>query len=146
MSRVFGRGGWRAKASILISLPSVIRVVYRSRRSAQRRNFVRKPAVRPSDRVVDRRRFIAGSAALLAAPHAAEAQQAGKVYQVGVVSLGARPTQQGMWQKVLEALRELNYVEGQNLVVRLAVAEGKPERLPALIAELMRVKVDVIVT
>jgi len=41
---------------------------------------------------------------------------------------------------------ELNYVEGQNLVVRLAFAVGRPESLPSLIAELMEAKVDVIVT
>src|SRR5437899_1773643 len=43
-------------------------------------------------------------------------------------------------------MRELNYVEGRNLVVRLAFAEGQPERLPSLIADLMEAKVDVIVT
>ena len=84
--------------------------------------------------------------ALLAAPLAAEAQQAGRVYRVGFLSLGARPAQHGMWHTLLEAMRELNYVEGQNLIVRVAFAEGKPERLPGLVAELMQAKVDVIVT
>jgi putative ABC transport system substrate-binding protein len=79
-------------------------------------------------------------------PLVAEAQHAGKVYQVGFVSLGARPTQHGMWQKFLDAMRELDYVEGQNLIVRLAFAEGKPERLPGLVAGLLQAKVDVIVT
>ncbi len=95
---------------------------------------------------MNRRTFIVTAAGFLAAPLAGEAQQTGKVYHVGFVSLGARPTQHGMWQKLLEAMREFNYVEGQNLIVRLAFAEGKPERLPGLIAELMQAKVDVIVT
>jgi len=86
------------------------------------------------------------SLALLAAPLAAEVQRQGKVYQIGFVTLGAHPTQHGMWQKLLEAMRELNYVEGQNLNVRLAIAAGKPERLPGLIAELLQAQVDVIVT
>jgi putative tryptophan/tyrosine transport system substrate-binding protein len=96
--------------------------------------------------VTSRRAFLAGSATVLAIPLAAEAQRTGKVYRVGFVTLGARPTQHGLWHTLLEALRELNYVEGQNLIVRLALAEGKPEHLPGLVAELMQAKVDVIVT
>ena len=51
-----------------------------------------------------------------------------------------------MWPNLLEAMRTLNYVEGQNLVVKLGLAEGRPERLPGLIADLIQAKVDVIVT
>jgi len=51
-----------------------------------------------------------------------------------------------MWQHLLEAMRTLNYVEGQNLVVKLGIAEGRPERLPGLVAELIQANVDVIVT
>src|SRR5262245_28805168 len=90
-----------------------------------------------------------GLAAILGivlAPLVSEAQPAGKVYHVGFVTLGAHPTQHGLWQKLLEAMRALNYMEGQNLAVKVAVAEGKPERLPGLIAELIQAKVDVIVT
>jgi putative tryptophan/tyrosine transport system substrate-binding protein len=83
---------------------------------------------------------------LALAPLAAEAQQRGKMYHVGYVSLGAHPEQSGLWQKILEALRALNYVEGQNLTLKIAAAEGKPERLPGLVAELIQAKVDVIVT
>jgi hypothetical protein len=68
---------------------------------------------------------------LLAAPLATEAQQAGRVYRVGFLSLGARPAQHRMWHTLLEAMRELNYVEGQNLIVSIAFAEGKPEVCPA---------------
>jgi putative ABC transport system substrate-binding protein len=83
---------------------------------------------------------------VFATPLATEAQQPGRVYRVGFLSLGARPTQHGLWPSLLEALRERNYVEGRNLVVHLAFAEGKPERLPGLVAELMQANVDVIVT
>jgi putative ABC transport system substrate-binding protein len=83
---------------------------------------------------------------ILAAPLAAEAQQAGKVYRIGYVSLGAHPERSGLWQKLLEAMREADYVEGENLIAKFALAEGYPERLPGLVAELVRAKVDVIVT
>jgi putative ABC transport system substrate-binding protein len=96
--------------------------------------------------VTSRRAFLAGSATVLAIPLAAPAQQAGRVYRIGFVSLGARPTQHGMWHTLVETLREQNYVEGQNLVVRLAFAEGKPERLPGLVADVIQANVDVIVT
>jgi putative tryptophan/tyrosine transport system substrate-binding protein len=83
---------------------------------------------------------------LFLAPLAAEAQQRGKMYHVGYVTLGAHPEQSGLWQKILDALRALNYVEGQNLTLKIAFAEGKPERLPGLVAELIQAKVDLIVT
>ena len=93
-----------------------------------------------------RRLLLTWSVGMLAAPLVARAQQTGKVYQVGYVSLGTRPAPSSMWGRLLEAMRELNYVEGQNLTLRLALAEGKPERLPGLIGELVQAKVDVIVT
>jgi putative ABC transport system substrate-binding protein len=80
------------------------------------------------------------------APLVGEAQQAERLYQVGYVTLGSQPTQSGLWRSFLDAMRELNYEEGRNLVVRLAFAEGRPERLPSLIADLIDAKVDVIVT
>ena len=80
------------------------------------------------------------------APLVGEAQQAERLYQIGYVTLGSQPTQSGLWRSFLDAMRELNYEEGRNLVVRLAFAEGRPERLPSLIADLMEAKVDVIVT
>src|SRR5207245_115618 len=83
---------------------------------------------------------------LFAAPFVIEAQQAGMVYQVGLLTLGSDPTRSGFWQKFLEAMRELNYVEGRNLIVRRAFAEGDDDRLPGLVADLVRAKRDVIVT
>jgi hypothetical protein len=82
-------------------------------------------------------------AAILVGPLAVEAQPAGKAYRVGLVTLGSAPARHGMWQNSLEAMHELNYVEGH---VRLALAEGRPERLPGLVADLIQAKVDVIVT
>src|SRR5213593_3373264 len=77
---------------------------------------------------------------------AAEPQEAGRQYQVGLVTLATSPSGGGLWSGLIEAMRELNYVEGRNLVVRRASAEGKPDRLPGLVAELVKSQVDVLVT
>ncbi len=92
-----------------------------------------------------RRTFIAMLAGgLLAAPLAAGAQQAAKVARIGVLAtnLAASPH---MREAFRQGLRDLGYVEGGNLVIEYRDAEGKLERLPALAAELVALKVDVIV-
>ena len=96
---------------------------------------------------MDRRTFIGTLAGgLLAAPLAAEAQPTGKVYRIGLILTGA-PDESGQLVKALDVgLRELGYVEGRNVVLEGRFAEGRQERLPALAAELVRLKVDVLVT
>jgi putative ABC transport system substrate-binding protein len=89
--------------------------------------------------------FLAGTGAvLLAAPLAAEAQQAAKIARIGwlTTNLAAAPHVGGT---LLQGLRDLGYVEGRNLVIELRDAEGKYDRRPALAAELVALKVDVIV-
>src|SRR5215813_4267399 len=92
-----------------------------------------------------RRRFIeAVAGGLLAAPLAAGAQQAGKVYRIGYLSTRSSPT--GMPPEVFrQGLRELGWIEGRNIVFDYGFAEGRFERLPELAAELVRLKVDMIV-
>jgi len=93
-----------------------------------------------------RRAFIGTLAGgLLAAPFAAEAQQAGKVYRVGHLSAGSRESYEPLLPAFLRRLRELGWVEGQNLIFEWRWADGKNERLPALAAELLQRKVDLIV-
>jgi len=95
--------------------------------------------------VTTRRAFIGTLAGgLLAAPLAAEAQQAAKVTRIGYLSpnLAASPH---LPEAFRQGLRDLGYVEGRNVVIEYRDAEGKPERLPALAAELVALKVDVIV-
>ena len=89
-----------------------------------------------------RRTFVAGSVAVLAAPLAAEAQPV-KVPRIGVLRVGTAPDPNV--EGFRRGLRELGYVEGQNVVIEYRWAEGKADRLPALAAELVRLKVDVIV-
>jgi len=84
---------------------------------------------------------------LLAGLLPAEAQQAGKVYRVGYLRFGTGgPTTSPYYMGLRQGLRELGYVEGQNLVLEYRSAERKPERRPKLAAELVRLNVDVIVT
>ena len=86
------------------------------------------------------------AARLLAAPLAAEAQPAEKVWQIGLVSAGSDPARPARWQPFVETMRELGYVEGRNLVVKSAFAKGRSEELPRLVGELLRSGVDVMVT
>jgi putative tryptophan/tyrosine transport system substrate-binding protein len=83
---------------------------------------------------------------LLAAPLAAEAQQAGKVYRVGFLRNSSAALEANLVGPFREGLRELGYVEGRNIVIEYRWAEGEYERFPALIAELAALNVDVIVT
>ena len=84
--------------------------------------------------------------------HLANAQQAKKVPRVGFLMAGsapspasARPTIPTV-ESFRQGLRELGYVEGKNIIVEYRSARGKFERLPDLAAELVRLKVDIIVT
>jgi putative ABC transport system substrate-binding protein len=88
-----------------------------------------------------RRNFITGFASMTAAwPLAARAQQGGKKYIIGRFSAGSVPNP----DVPTEALRELGWVEGQNVVFERRYAENRLERLPEMAADLVRLKVDVI--
>ena len=86
------------------------------------------------------------SALFVAAPSTADAQPVAKVYRVGIILTAASHEVKGVATELDEGLRELGYVEGRNLVIERRFAEGKPERLDGLAAELVRLNVDVIVT
>ncbi len=84
---------------------------------------------------------------LLAGPLPAEAQQEGKVYRIGFLDYRLRSTTTDpRFIALRQGLRELGYVEGQNLVIEYRSAKGKRERLPEVAAELVRLKVDIILT
>ena len=94
-----------------------------------------------------RREFIGTLAGgLLAAPLAAEAQAPAKVPRIGFLSVLSLTDNPHELEAFRQGLRELGYVEGQTIAIEYRFAEGRPERLPALAAELVRLKVDVIVT
>jgi putative ABC transport system substrate-binding protein len=76
----------------------------------------------------------------------AEAQQPKKVPRIGMLGIVSASAAEGRIEAFRQGLRELGYVEGKNIVIEYRTAEGKLENLPALAAELVRLKVDVIIT
>jgi len=84
------------------------------------------------------------AAFIVASVQFAQAQQAEKIYRIGVLFFGSR--NQPHLESFLRGLRELGYVEGKNIVFEYRYAEGKSDRLRELAAELVHLKVDVIVT
>jgi putative ABC transport system substrate-binding protein len=94
---------------------------------------------------MERRRFIEMIAGgLLAAPLVADAQQPGKVPRVGFLTVFS-PSDFPLWREGFrQGLRDFGYTEGQNIVIEYRYAEGQPERLLGLAAELVRLKVDII--
>lgn len=101
------------------------------------------------NRVTSRRQVVlALGAGVVAAPLGAFAQPQGRVYRVGLLLPGPRPTQSnpnGLIPAFFQAMRELGYVEGRNLVVERRYGEDKYESLPELAAELVKLNPDVIV-
>jgi putative tryptophan/tyrosine transport system substrate-binding protein len=94
---------------------------------------------------MERRTFMAVlTGGVAVAPFAAEAQQAAKIARIGYLS-GNLAANSRLREAFLQGLRDLGYVEGRNVVIEYRDAEGKLERLPALAAELVALKVDVIV-
>ena len=75
-----------------------------------------------------------------------DAQQPTKVPRIGYLGGASPSAQSARIEAFRQGLRELGYVEGKNISIEYRFAEGKPDRLPALAAELVRLKVDVIVT
>jgi len=96
---------------------------------------------------MDRRDFLGTLAGgLLAAPLAAEAQQTGKVYRIGMLERTSATINAANLDGFRQGLRELGYVEGKNLVIEYRSADGRDERSPILATELVRLKVDLILT
>src|SRR5262250_315488 len=96
--------------------------------------------------MMDRRGFIANAFIVLAAPLAAEAQEVGKIHQIGHVSLMSPAGMAPYVQEFEKALGQLGYVKGRNYVLINRSANGKPDLVEAAAAELVQLKVDVILT
>ncbi|HEX6626034.1 MAG TPA: hypothetical protein VF064_20115 [Pyrinomonadaceae bacterium] len=75
---------------------------------------------------------------LLAAPLAADAQQAGKVPRIGFLGVSSPSDRPPLLDAFRQRLHELGWVEGQNIVIDYRYAEGRVDRLPDLAAELVR--------
>src|SRR5712691_2235247 len=83
---------------------------------------------------------------LLAAPCAADAQPAGSIPRIGVLYPGLPPGEPGRGlDRFRQGLRDLGYIEGQTVALEVRWDEGHPERWPDLTADLVRLRVDLIV-
>ncbi len=82
----------------------------------------------------------------LISPLRVEAQQSTKIPRIGVLGATDPSTNSARIEAFRQGLRELGYIEGKNIVIEYRWAEGKSERLPDLAAELVRLKVDIIIT
>ncbi len=95
---------------------------------------------------MNRRDTVLALLALGAAPLAAKTQQAGKVYRIGMLETRSIVLNAANIDAFRQGLRELGYKEGQNLEIAYRSSDGRDERFPGLASELVRLKVDLIVT
>ncbi len=93
-----------------------------------------------------RRAFLGVLAGGLLAACTAEAQQAGRVYRIGVLGAGSASEYKSKVEAMRQGLRDLGYIDGKNVIIEYRWAEGRYERLPDLAASLLQSKVDIIVT
>jgi putative ABC transport system substrate-binding protein len=82
---------------------------------------------------------------LLAFCFAAEAQQPGKIFRIGILAPSTASGSAVLWEALRQELSKLGWIEGKNIAIEYRFSEGKTERLPELAAELVRLKVDLIV-
>src|SRR4029077_7735898 len=99
-----------------------------------------------SNRVMDRRALLGTLASALAAPFAAGAQTARKLYRIVYLGNSSAAMETDLVDSFRQGLRNLDYVEGRNVVIEYRWAEGRNDLFPALVAEAVRLKPDVIVT
>jgi putative ABC transport system substrate-binding protein len=136
--------GW-GTTSYKVGILAVARSCWSSERRASA-GRLRQPRCRHLHPRMDRRRFLLTSLASLAAPLAAEAQEAGKVYRIGLLSPYSSAESVSWHQAFRRGLRDLGWIEGQNITIEPRYANGRNDRLPGLVADLVGLKVDIIVT
>jgi putative tryptophan/tyrosine transport system substrate-binding protein len=96
---------------------------------------------------IGRRKFLATLGGAAAAwPLAARAQQAGRVYRIGFLANDPAIPMQPAGQAFLDGLREGGFIEGGNIIIERRFAEARPDRYAKLVAELIQLDVDVLVT
>jgi putative ABC transport system substrate-binding protein len=124
-----------------------IRVMSEGRATLSVYRVVSEPHVMGGDPVVDRRTFVGTlTIGLLTAPLAAEAQEAAVRARIGVFFSGSPQPFRRTWGRTfVSALRDLGWVEGQNLVLEWRYSEDQEDRRRAIVEEFVRLKVDVIV-
>ena len=93
---------------------------------------------------VTRRQALLAAFGLLGLLPGGRAQEAKRVYRVGLLSIGTDPAQTGRWQAFIDAMRELGYVEGRTLVLIRGFGAGSFDRMPGLLSQMIDARVDVI--
>ena len=93
---------------------------------------------------IARRKIVLAAGALLAAPMASLAQRQSRVWRIGFLTNGTVNSTKGQLDAFVRGLNELGYFEGRNIIFESRFAEGKLDRLPALVAEMLAQKIDVI--
>src|SRR5215204_5105008 len=93
-----------------------------------------------------RREFVLAIGGAAAWPLAARAQQGERIYRIGILEPLSASRNAANLDKLRKGLRDLGYAEGRNLVIEYRSADGRAERFPDLASELVRLKVDLIVT
>jgi putative tryptophan/tyrosine transport system substrate-binding protein len=94
---------------------------------------------------MDRRTFSCAAAALVAVLPASAGAQATRPRRIGYLGNGSSSTGASQLGALQQGLRDLGWIDGGNLAIDYRWAEGRPERIPALVAEFVRMKVDVLV-
>jgi putative ABC transport system substrate-binding protein len=89
--------------------------------------------------------WLLATAILISAP-AAHAQQAGKIFRIGFLDPSTASSMAAQLEAFRQELRKLGWIEGKNISIEYRYAEGKLDRYPELAADLVRLKVDLIVT
>ncbi|TMA57940.1 MAG: ABC transporter substrate-binding protein, partial [Deltaproteobacteria bacterium] len=82
---------------------------------------------------------------ILTTIYPADAQQAARVFRIGYLTTALSERQKNRLAAFQQGLRDLGYVEGKNIIIEYRFADGKFERLPELVAELVRLNVDILV-
>ena len=96
--------------------------------------------------MITRRKLVAATGACALTPLGAFAQQPpAKIWRIGFIHLGSLPTSGQRLEALRAGLRDLGYIEGKNIVIESRWGEGKFERIPELVAELVQLKPDLIV-
>src|SRR5436190_805112 len=93
---------------------------------------------------IRRATLIVALAIALAAPLAVEAQRPSKMARIGYLEFGSAAPGTPLFEAFRQGLRELRWVEGQNIAIEVRYAEGKQDRLPEFAADLVNLKVDLI--
>src|SRR6476661_5250777 len=109
--------------------------------SARRNRFTRGQG----HRMITRRNVLVLGFCAATVSSTLHAQQAGKVARIGFLYFGARSSDGGRYSAFMQGMRDQGLVEGRDFTVEARFADGKAERAPALAADLVRLKVDVIV-